>query len=68
LKIGINFFFHFFSAQTQTEHNIYAAMSMSSFMLQHFVLLYHGIWVALKLQTGMLSMGHCIHRYHVVKR
>jgi len=40
LKIGIHFFY-FFSAQTQTEHNIYVATSMSSFMLQHFVLLHH---------------------------
>jgi len=35
------FYFHFFSAQIQTEHNIYVATLMSSFMLQHFVSLHH---------------------------
>jgi len=36
----------------QTEHNIHVATSMSSFMLQHFVLLHHRAEVALKLQTA----------------
>jgi len=45
----------------QTEHNIHVATSMSSFMLQHFVLLHHRAEVALKLQTAkvylQLGMG-----------